>query len=297
MPPHRLARRSWQTIPCSVSERWFDVPAGRRRRHAGRLVFDHWQRLAPERRIEVFDLDLWGAPNILPCWNLATLPTSRLLGPRRIVQHVLESNAALFVPPCRDPTPRMLACTSWRGDYLPRLALKVPPADVDSLAHEDAVLAHCLPTVAQLVRCINASMSRSAYARTACSTTSRLGRAVLLNERAGAVIDELKRTCATWAGTQSRSVTAFSVKRRFPALDQQIQRHGAHGHAPAGQRPRAQCAPAGARSDTRHVGTRDDAPTPASTVRSTMLRVLIADPPRCAARDKCACVRVSRTQG
>ncbi|KAJ7226165.1 hypothetical protein GGX14DRAFT_556914 [Mycena pura] len=175
LPEHRLISRI-SSQPASSPARW----ATRVRPLAtARARAPHRSRPQPTgtRQIQVLARCLtstFGAPrtsSLLEPRDLADLAPARPLADRAARA---RKQCGPLCPAVRDPYARMLAVHVWRGDYVAHCAvrnlilwaaapaLKVPPADVDSLAHEDAVLAHCLPTVAQLVRCINASMSRSA---------------------------------------------------------------------------------------------------------------------------------------
>ncbi|KAJ7192905.1 hypothetical protein GGX14DRAFT_537686 [Mycena pura] len=196
--------------------------------HWQQLLFD-----APERCIEVvpgsmeldtfpqvFDLGLWGTPRVLALWDLfAPSPTSRLLGPSPIVESALARNSALFVPrgaraavgpAARDPYARMLAVHLRRGDYevhchnlaawgaqyygwaqLPLLPDKLVLPDGD--VREEAMLAHCLPTAAQLAQRVDEVRRDYVHAGAGAGEGRALDVLYVLTNEAGPWLDELKR--------------------------------------------------------------------------------------------------------
>ncbi|KAJ7162950.1 hypothetical protein C8R46DRAFT_1101970 [Mycena filopes] len=158
----------------------------------GAEVFATWAKLlgdAPERCVEIvppayeidqmpqiFDLWLWGGGGILELWPaFLASPASRLLSASPIVLSALDRNAYLFLPRgprppsgvSRDPYDRMLAVHLRRGDYLqhclnlagwgstyyswallPNVTDRFTPGE----GGQEAMLAHCLPSIEQLVK-------------------------------------------------------------------------------------------------------------------------------------------------
>ncbi|KAJ7904848.1 hypothetical protein B0H13DRAFT_1620551 [Mycena leptocephala] len=132
---------------------------------------------------QIFDLWVWGSARVVSLWELfSKSPTSRLLGPSPIVQAAIDRNMYLFLPrgprpphPApRDPFARMLAIHLRRGDYLthcqnlaiwgstyyswaqlPGLVDTFTPLPGDDPKRVDTMLAHCLPTGAQIVKKIH----------------------------------------------------------------------------------------------------------------------------------------------
>ncbi|KAJ6622714.1 hypothetical protein B0H10DRAFT_2162713 [Mycena sp. CBHHK59/15] len=165
---------------------------------------------------QVFDLWVWGSARILPLWPaFSKSPTSRLLGPSPIAAAAVDRNAYLFLPrgprpphPApRDPFARMVAMHIRRGDYIPHCAnlaawgstyyswAQLPflldsftPAPGDDPARVDKALAHCLPTLAQIVQKVRDSRAEFVKA----GERRMLDVLYFLTNEQGEWLDELK---------------------------------------------------------------------------------------------------------
>ncbi|KAJ7166373.1 hypothetical protein C8R43DRAFT_877989 [Mycena crocata] len=201
-----------------------DVPGDAVFAHWQKLLLDAPERCieivpAPgnvDNMPQTFDLWLWGSTRILSLWpSFSTSPTSRLLGPSPIVTSAIDRNEYLFLPrgprpphPApRDPYERMLAIDLRRGDYLehcrnlaewgstyyswaqlPSLPDSFTPAPGDDPARIDKALAHCLPSLPQIVQKI--ADARAAYV--AAGEGRLLDVLYLLTNEQGEWLDELK---------------------------------------------------------------------------------------------------------
>ncbi|KAJ6482173.1 hypothetical protein C8R47DRAFT_982030 [Mycena vitilis] len=165
---------------------------------------------------QTFDLYVWGSRRILSLWDsFSKSPTSRLLAPSPIVAAAVSRNDLLFLPhgprpprpASRDPFARMLAIHLRRGDYLvhchrlanwnstyyswaqlPSLPDHFVPLPDDDPERVDKMMAHCLPTNAQIVQKIRDA--RDDFV--AASPGRLLDVLYLLTNEQGPWLDELK---------------------------------------------------------------------------------------------------------
>ncbi|KAJ7650296.1 hypothetical protein FB45DRAFT_1017688 [Roridomyces roridus] len=280
------AGRPWEAgdnAPRAVSESYFDMicPDSERRkistaqvkprlRHSeGIVVFQEWMKVlseAPERCVEVvpgpwaeddhpqvFDLWLFGSRRIVSLWEeFAQSPTSRLLGPSKIVEAAVARNRRLFLPPRgssrRDPFPRMLAMHLRRGDYreaclefarygstfyswnllpfLPDQFTPLPEGHPDRVAR---VMEHCLPDRDAVVRKVK--QAKAEYLQTREHPAAKVDILFILTNEHDAWLEELKDALLRedrWRIVTSRELQLDAEQTEVSmAVDMEIARRAA----------------------------------------------------------------------